>query len=675
MKRGIIFLVVIISLISLASAEIIFTQPLGSDYNLGDSISIPITIKTLSDVSGIFQMNLICNGTETNFYMTGIKLKSGEEMSLVDPNLILIRKIIGGNAGECRVKAILNSAYILSDSFKISDILSIAGTLDKAEAGAGEGVGISGKVTRKTGDNSDGFIEATLLTGAVNSTDNLNQEITQVGTISDGDFSINLSLPTDLKSGNYFINVKAYEKDSDGFVTNNGIAQYSVYVKQVPTNLELVLDETEIMPGSSVNINAILHDQTGESINSTAYVTIKDSADKIIDEKEINLGEIFTIPIRTIQPPEDWTVYAESNGLNAVASFRIKENMEADIQIINKTIVVTNVGNVFYNRTLLVRVGDSPLNIQVELKIGESKRYVVNAPDGEYNVKISEGDKEINDVMSLTGKTIEIKEASTFSWGMFFWILLIGVLGFIAFFFFNKLYKKPFFEKIIHGRRKKEKGKFQAMAIGENMKMTPKLGNEAELSLSMKEGEKQEASVICLKIKDLKEMESRKSRVSETIEKIREIAESSKAVVYENQDYLFFILAPERTKTVKNEKTALDVAEKIKNILEEHNRSFNQRIEFGISINYGSIVGKQEGDVFRFMSMGSLITASKKVAYLSEGEILLSDKVNDLLRLYIKTEKSVRSGTTVFSIKEVKKEVDDATKKFINRFMERQKRG
>ena len=665
MKRGITLLVLVISLISLASAEIIFTQPLSSSYNLGDSISVPIIIKTTNEVSGIFQMGLICNGTEINFYTTGIQLGSGEEANLVDPKLILMKKIIGNNKGECKIKAILNSAYALTSTFKITDKLEISGELDKTEIDAGEEIFIKGKVKRETGENSEGFIEANLLTG------DLNEEIKQISTITNGKFNLNISTPLNLKAGNYFLEIKAYERDNEGAITNNGASQYNIRINQVPTNLELVFAEKEIMPGKSIKVNVILHDQTGEPINSTAFIIIKNSKGKIIEQKEISLEKSFELPINSIQPPEEWSVNTTSNELTTEEKIRIKENQEADIQIINKTIMVTNIGNVFYNKTVLVRIGDSPLNIPVELEVGESKKYVVKAPAGEYKVRISEGNKEVSEIMSLTGKAIGIEETSGKSFGVLFWILLIIILGIVAFVFIKKLYKKPFFGKMMH--KSKSEG-FKSMEIGKDFKMTPKTGSKAELSVSIKEGEKQEISVVCIKIKDLREMQERKSRAYETVQKIKEIAEENKAVVYESQDYLFLIFTPIRTKTLKNEKPALDIAEKVKNNLEEHNKMFNQKIDFGISVNYGSIVGKQEGNVFKFMGIDSVIPTSKKIASLSEKEILLSSKINDLLRLYTKTEKSMRDGVSVFSIKEVKKEADDATKKFINRFMERQKK-
>ena len=105
----------------------------------------------------------------------------------------------------------------------------------------------------------------------------------------------------------------------------------------------------------------------------------------------------------------------------------------------------------------------------------------------------------------------------------------------------------------------------------------------------------------------------------------------------------------------------------------EHNRMFNQKMEFGISLNYGEIIAKVENGSFKFMSLGSLITLAKKTASLSNGEILLSDKINDMVRLYAKTEKDVRDGTPVFTLTGIKKE-DEAAKKFINRFMERQRK-
>lgn len=48
--------------------------------------------------------------------------------------------------------------------------------------------------------------------------------------------------------------------------------------------------------------------------------------------------------------------------------------------------------------------------------------------------------------------------------------------------------------------------------------------------------------------------------------------------------------------------------------------------------------------------------------------------MNELLRLNIRTEKHVREGVSVFSVKEIKRENEEA-KKFIEGFMRRMEKG
>jgi len=662
MKRGIkvgaiLFLLVFLS--STVSAEIIFTQSLKSTYNLGDIVFVPITIKTLTGVSGVVEMNLVCNGTEINFYKNGINLVSGAEKSL-DSSLVLIRNIIGGSKNTCKVKVILGSDYALSNEFKISDSLNINAVLNKNTFDSGENIPLTGKITRETGENANGFVEAFVTTNDVN------QNVTQVAPITNGIFAMNISIPSNLKAGDYLLNLNAYEKDSDGLSTNTGSANYNISVRQVPTNLEILIGNEEINPKELVRVNAILHDQTGEQINTTTFITLKNSEEKIIEQKEVDAGTFFEYLIPYNEPPAEWKIFVTSNKLSSEKTFLIKQKESVEIQIINKTILVTNNGNVFYNKTLLIKIGDTPLNINVALDLDESKKYALTAPNGEYSVKIiADEENEVTGTMSLTGNAIGIKEAPWSSFGIIFgWVLLISVLVAGAFFTFKKIRKKPFFGHVNFNKKEKE-----IPVLKNNIIATT--GNKAEMSLSIK-GDQQEVSVICLKVNGLRELRTRKGgSVNDTLQKIIETAEEKNVVVYENQDYLFFILAPIKTRTFKNEKLALELTEKIQEMMKEHNKMFNQKMAYGISLNYGTIIAKIENGIFKFMSMDSLITMAKKIASLSDEEILLSNKINDLVRLFTRTEKDVRDGTPVFVLTNIKKE-DDEAKRFINKFLNRQ---
>ena len=665
-KKGLTALIFTILLTSFVSSEIIFTQSLKSSYNLGDEVNLPITISSLSDVSGNLVINLICNGTSINLLTwNGLNLRTGYP-KVIPYSFALAKNTIGGSSGTCNIQVTFGSDLKVSDDFKISNLLSISGVMQKSVFDSGETVPISGKVTRETGENANGFIDANIVTN------DINQNITQSGTVTDGIFAMNISLPSNLKAGNYLVNLNAYEEDSDGLQTNMGNVQYNISINQVPTNLELIIDNKEINPGESITAHAILHDQTGDPINTTIFLTLKDSNDKIIEQKEVNTGELFTYPITFNEPPATWKIFAASNQLNSEENFMIKTKESVDIQIINKTILVTNNGNVPYNKTLLVKIGDTPLNVNVELGLGESKKYALTAPDGEYAVRIvGNPDNEVTGTMSLTGNAIGIREASSWtSLGIIIaWTFLISVLAVGAFFGFKKIRKKPFFGRMNLG---KNSSSSREVPVLKNNSVTAP-GKKAEMSLSVN-GDKQDATVICLKIKNMEEVKSRRGSASDAIQKITELAEENNAVTYDNQNYLFFIFAPAKTRTFKNEESALNLAENIQKMLTEHNRMFNQKMDFGISLEDGTIIAKIENGIFKFMSLGSLITSAKKIASLSNEEVLLSTKINDLVRVHAKTEKEIRDGTSVFILGTIKKE-DEAAKNFINKFMERQKRG
>jgi len=665
MKKEIIALFLVIGLISLCSAGVTFTKQINPIYSLGETIFVPVTITTSTDISEVFQMNLSCNSTEVNFYKNGISLSAGEEKNL-ESSLILIKGVVGQNNGICQIKATLGEETFVSNEFELSNSLILSGSLQKTDFDTGETISITGKAVRENGKNANGFIDAKM------NIDSTASSIEKTGVVQEGSFEISLDIPTNSKAGNYRLKLYAYEKDSDGLVTNNGEMIYQVYVKQRPTSLELKLGSREIEPGTSAGIRTILHDQTGVPIDTTAVVTIKDSAGKIIEQKEVSTINTFDYLIKSNEPPATWAVLVASGGLTSETSFTIKEKESVDIKMINKTFSITNTGNVPYNRTVSVKVGDNLLNFPVSLKVGENRKYVLRAPNGDYEVKITaENGGETIGMMSLTGNAINIKEASELSFTTFAWVLIILILLTIGFFFFRKIYKKPFF-----GRRIPQKGKIKdnnmfSLKPKQDYKILNQTGNKAELSLSIK-GEQQDASVACIKIKNLKQMKSGKGSASESIRKIIDAAEEKKGTIYENQDYLFLMFAPKNTKTLKNERTALDVAEKAKDILIEHNKMFNQKIEFGVSLNYGTVVAKVENGIFKFMSMGSFMTISKRIASLAKEELLVSEKINDLLRLQqVKTEKQIRDGTSVFVVTGIKKENEEA-KKFIERFMNRQ---
>ncbi len=655
---SLVFVFFLISSIS-AEAELVINNPPKEVYNLGDIISVPVTIKSLSDTSGVVEMNLICNGQEINFYRNGVSLTAGEERKM-ESLLVLKKVMIKELFGDCKIKVLLGDSYILTNEFRISNIITVKKTSEQTEFEPGKNMIIKGSAVKETGKGANGFVEAKILSGN-------SSLVKETGTINNGFFLINVSLPSDTKAGKYPLKIEAYEKDSGGLKTNQGALDISITIKQVPNNLEIVFENEEIEPGNNLKLKTILHDQTGENIETTSEIKIKNEDGEIEEKVEKETDKYFEFPIAYNEPPANWTVSAISEELTAEANFKIKEKEQVDVELINKTVIIKNMGNVPYNKSVLVKVGNKSLHVDVFLEVDEEQKYLLKAPDGEYNLEIltNEGDK-ITGVSILTGREIEIEKISQGIAGFIrkplVWIFVALVLGFTTLVIFRKSHKKSFFGFISPG--KKEKKESTASSSKKDSLINTK--NKAELSLSIK-GEKQDASLVCLKIKNYEEI--KKGKTNETLQKIIDIAKDKKAVIYENQENIFFILAPGKTKTFRNEKSAIEIAQKIKEILTNHNKLFKQKIEFGISLNYGTIIAKQQEDTFKFMSVGNLITMAKKIASNSNEEVLLSEKINERIKRYAKTEKIERDKINVYIIKKIKD--TEENKKFINNFLKR----
>ena len=666
MKKVMFFLICAIFLVSFASAEIILNPQTKEIYNLGERINIPITVTTSEGIYDFLQVSLICNGQEQKLPKEEIDLPSNEVIK-IEKSVFLIKKFINGLVGTCKIKAYFESSienYVFSNEFKVSDSINIELETVQREFNPEEEILIEGKATKENGELVNGFLELIVVT------ENDSENKTYQEIVNNGFFSLSFSMPKDTKAEQYLVKLNIYEKDPLEEVTNKGFTDFNILIRQVPTSLEVVFEKQEVEPGTSLRLKAILHDQTGEKIPSIAIITIKNKDDKIFEQVEKTTDEFLEFPIIYNEASSEWTVIAVSNKMITESHFIIIKKESVKTEIINKTLILTNTGNIPYNKTLLIKIGNKTMNIDPYLEIDEVKKYTLTAPEGDYLVEITaDGENKTTKNVALTGSVINIKEASRVMVLVKYplaWIFIILILGFVVFMIFKKGYKKSFIGYITQRGKNKEKTIFPEKFSGKSSIVEPK--NKAELSLSLK-GNKQEASIICLKIKNFNDVKKEET-IKEIFKKITDFAEENKAAIYENSEYLFFILAPATTKTFKNEKKAVEITQKIEKILTERNRVLKKKVDFGISLNHGEIIAKKEEGTLKFMSFGNLITTAKKISSISDGKIYLSEKIKERLMSDVKTEKKNIQGVNVYIVKEVKHKKEEH-KKFISEFIKR----
>jgi hypothetical protein len=695
MKRNFIFAIFILALLitPFISAEIIINQQPNKVYNLGDSVTVPVSIFATSTISDDLHMDLICGGKAVSFCQNGVDLGEGEGKNM-ECYLVLNKDKIGETTGTCKISVYLSKqkgSAVTTDDFKISNLLTITPNTEQTEFNPGESILVYGDAVKENGQPANGFIDMEI------ATDNSSSGITQRGTINNGVYSMNISLPDKMKAGKYLITLNAYEVTSDNTQTNKGFVNYNIVIKQVPTSLELLFDNNKVKPDTSVKVKAILHDQTGDKIDSTAIITIKRGTTEIVEgggPTEKPTGEYMELPIAYNEPPSNWTVFAMSNQLTAEAHFDVLENKDIKAEMINGTLVITNIGNVPYNDTITIRVGNVSEPFNLSLGVDESKKIALNAAEGEHNIEVinERGESKLKDTITitksrLTGNAIQIRDASETSVGNFFsrpivWIFIILVLLGIAFIIIRRRKKKNqygstktgtgigggLFKKKINQQSEVKNIPWEnrAMPLSKESKLQTK--NKANISLSIK-GNKQDISIVNVTIKNLAEVQEKKGNAEEPLQKIIYTAENKKAFVYENQNNLFFILTPSKTRTFKNEDAALEIAQTAKEVLSAYNKIAKYRLDFGISIEYGSIVEKTENGVMEFMSLGTLMSNSKKIASASQGEVLLGEKIKEKL-INVRTEKQDNGRITFYKIKDIKYH-DEEHSKFLKSFVKK----
>jgi hypothetical protein len=647
--------------ISQVSGEIIIQEEPKTIYNIGQVIDLPVKVSATNNINDFLAITLSCTGFENEIHKEFLSLITGEEKQIIS-KIPLIPRFTGIETSNCKLTASINEEKITSREFKISNKIIVNTTIDKSLIKPGEEIKITGTATKENGNPSNGIIEIKI-------GQNNNQSIKLSDTIKEGKFDLAVEVPSDAQAGRFSIEVIVYEKVND-IIANRGQSYSNIEIEQIPTSLEIITEKREISPEETIKTKVILHDQTGQNIPFDAIITIKDDDNRILQQYTVKTDEYVTHEVPYNQPPRELTIVAASDKLSAMSNIRILEYEKAETKIVNNTLLITNKGNVPFTKTIIVTIGNEKILIDTNIDIDGVKKYTLSAPEGKYEIEISNGDEIIKKSAILTGKTIDVREESGIIKSLIthpmVWIFIIMILGFIAFMIFSKGIKRSFIGYI--GRRKQKNAESMS-AITQKKDLLIETKSIADLTLSLK-GDKQDASIINLKIKNMKEVKPNKKVVEETLNKIAKISEDQKACIYENNDNVFIILAPIKTKTFRNEATALKISQLIKDLIDHNNKMFKQKIEYGLSLNQGTIVAKQEDNELKFMSMGTLMTISKKIASISDKEILLGEEMKTKLSTSIKTQKHTHENLNYYSIVDIKQH-NPEHEKFISGFLHR----
>jgi hypothetical protein len=658
MRKGFVLISILILAVSLAqfaSSEIMLSQP-KSLYNLGDKLGFSSTIKASHESEGFLQMSISCDGQEKQIYFSPLYLLAGEEKK-IDNSIKLSQSTIGNIIGSCRIIASFLDETQSTSAFVISNKANVALIVDKVNVLAGESISFSGTATKLNGQQLNGFVDA-----KISST-----EFKMTASILNGSFKSALSIPETLKAGSYLVEAQAYDKDSAGNINNIGEASSSIIVEQVPDKIELVLEKQNFLPEDKISVQPLLYDKAGDLIEKDIVISISNNK-STLSKKIIKTSEEFSfdIPLNTV--PGEWDIEASIDNIKSKRTIYIEKIEKAEFEIINDSLIVKNRGNVPYIKQIQITIGNDVEIKEVTLAVGENKIYRIEAPSGVYNIMVTDGSTKIEkEGVSLVGYAVNIvepnKETNLFSQYPIVWIFVVSIFGLFIAMTVLRVKKMdirmPFFERKTSTLEENLQPVEKIKTIGKNI-------SEAEHSPII-HGDKEESAIVNLKIKNLQELGD--DTIGKIVSLIENHSKEFKAAIYRKDDNLMMILTPSITKSFDNLSRSSKLASLILESINEHNRKFQDKINFGLGVHVGAIAANIDSSSgkLKFASIGNSVQVVKKASEQAKSEILMSQEAHNKSLSEIKSEKKGE----FYKIINIGNR--DTHKKFIQGFLDRNK--
>jgi hypothetical protein len=134
-----------------------------------------------------------------------------------------------------------------------------------------------------------------------------------------------------------------------------------------------------------------LRDENNLLVNDGVKIVFRDLREDLILEKMIqsNTFEEIKLPENVIAGEGKIIINYKENEFSE--SFFIGENEKSKFEIEGEKLIVTNMGNVKYDKKIYITIGETTGVKSPSLNIGEKVSYRLIAPAGVYNIKITDG--------------------------------------------------------------------------------------------------------------------------------------------------------------------------------------------------------------------------------------------------------------------------------------------
>ena len=605
------------------SAEVILGQP-KNVYNVGDLLSVSVLVHPSSSTTDFLSVKMKCNN-EIELYRNTLSISSSETREIVVDSL-LTPNIIGTSKGECYLEASYNQEAVRSQNFELTDVIDVESNLQGAfPAEPGSVIISQGSAYKKNGQ---------LVNGAV--TARIDNQSLVSSLINNGSFSFEIVLPENTAAGSHELVIEVFEKDNSGRVMNKGAETKTITVKAVLKRIQIVIEPYETEPNSTITYKIEAFDQTDQILYKDARVDIFGSSSEEAYESLTTTSRDNSFFVPNDGEAGYWRVEANVDGTVEKKLFYVKELELASFEVIDNILNVKNIGNVPYIKTIEIGIGNHTELKEVNLGVGEVKKFRLSAPENLYDIFVGDGLSKFEmKGIPLTGGVIGVNDlgSSILSKSALWFILLVIVaLGIVGNFYIRRAK---------FGNKK------------EDLYSKSSIGNVSR-NKEILAGTKESANAIALLANN---------NSSDVINRVIDLAKGHGAHVYKDGEHYMMILSQSLTKNTNTDLLAVKTANEIGHLLQSEKR------EFGIGVSKGEFVSSRTDGTFSFSSLSNFIPSAKRMAREADKEVLLSHDIYVNIMSSIKAEKSKEANA--WRLKSV---IDrDSQGSFISGFLRRNK--
>ncbi len=173
--------------------------------------------------------------------------------------------------------------------------------------------------------------------------------------------------------------------------------------------IEISTTKESFSAGESLTFKVSLYDAQNNPIDANVVVIIEDAEKRTRIERTIQSNKLIDINLGEKAKHGYWTITARYEDAEVTEFFTIEMNEEVRFEIQGDKLIVKNIGNARYTKTIQIIIGETLGTKKIDLEVGEETSFRLIAPDGTYNIKVTDGKTTITrSSVALTGNVIGI---------------------------------------------------------------------------------------------------------------------------------------------------------------------------------------------------------------------------------------------------------------------------